>query len=589
MRSTLLAAALSLLVLPAAGQDEPSPTASDEIDRGLGAALESAGLKLSSRCTDEEFLRRATLDIVGRPPTLAEVRSFLAERSTDRRERAVDRLLSGEEYARYWAEVWTDVLFSVTSRTRGGTDAAFRKSLETRFAANTPWNALVKELLTTDAQWKSTQGGRTFSAEGDGIGLWMTQYDNGAMRIPRMTGDLTKHLLGIQIQCAECHDHPFDKWTQDDFRGMAGFFAGVTPYRQEVDEEGKPISRRDAKKRKDTDKNAPVFTVYGIRDADAGGRPIRAPRRMKDGMPAPFAEPAFLETGAGVPKGLTRRQAVAALIVDDNNPQFARAFVNRLWAHFFGRGIVHPYDDFTLRNRPSAPEVLDGLAARFVADGYDIKALIRAIALSKAYQQSSASRPAHPAASRLFAGAATRPLSPIQFFNAIVTAAADPSAAPDPRPAGRGGASKTDQARREFQRLFEPQDDTQVGGQDLGVPHALYLMNGVLIDAASRATGGSVLDRILRGDREPAARIESIYLALLGRRPSEAELASARDYVASVAGRKIEAPPLPPGGNGREAKRAMAARLSRAGDPSLQGYEDLAWTLMNSTEFQTNH
>jgi hypothetical protein len=562
-----------LVVGATRAQDENgvARTGAPLINAQLEKAWEENGLKPASACTDLEFIRRVTLDITGTVPSLERVRSFVNDTASGKRARLVDELLASDRYVENWTMLWNDILTSMspTARFRDqGAAEAFRAALKARIAKNQPWNEFVKELLSSTASWSNDP--ETAKTASEGLIMWYAQFDQNRAGV--MASSVSKVFLGVQIQCAECHDHPFDKWTQEDFKSMAAWFV---PFR--VDR--KPVGEMPADKKKARDQK----TLYTIVDENpAKGDPKRAaPARQKGNNTPNNAEPKFLD-GAERAAGLARRPALAAWLTSKENRQFAKETVNRLWNHFFGRGIVHPFDDFTLRNKPASPALLDAVADDFAANGYDMKKMIRAITMSKAYQLASTGREVDSIAEKFFARTQIRSLSPEQLFNAVVDATtvgqADYASGADGRgnKGGRGGGG-----RREFLQTFRgARNEADAAAEpEIGVPQALYLMNGNFLSAASKAGAGSQLSSILAAHKIPGERIEAIYLSLLCRKPTGSELARAVRYLEQAAARKAEAPAEPPARGKRPAGPA----------PDAAGYEDLVWSLLNSTEFQSNH
>jgi hypothetical protein len=400
-----------------------------------------------------------------------------------------------------------------------------------------------------------------------------------------MAGALSKTFLGIQVQCAECHDHPFDKWTQEDFKGMAAFFTRLQPVRERIGEKPDPKEK----------KRMPEYYTFSVRDEKpAAVEPAKKPARpVKNGRePENMAAPKFLETNGTVAAGVTRRQSFADQLTSKENKQFARAFVNRIWAHFFGKGIVHPYDDFTLRTKPVMPALMDALAADFIEHGYDTRWLMRAIVLSKPYQLASAvGKERDAAADKYFGRARIRNLTPEQFYDAIIDATGARGVAgaqPQRGEKVRGGVG--DAGKRAFIQALRGgarNEGDSAADPELGVPQALYLMNGQFVDGVLKARPGTLLDEILKGEKTEESRVEALYLAILVRKPSQAELRRDVAYVIQARSRPAAAAQQAP--NGRGGRPNNPKRPSGVADKDLPAFEDLVWVLLNSTEFMTNH
>ncbi len=550
-------------------------TGADLINDELGKTWSDAGIKPPSACSDLEFLRRVTLDLTGTVPSLERLRAFMADTSASKREKLVDELLASGRFVDNWTMLWQDLLMSMSverSREQGAGEA-FRIALRERIAKNQPFDAFVRELLTTTASWSNDA--ETQKESHEGLVMWYSQFNQNRANV--MSSSVSKVFLGVQIQCAECHDHPFDKWTQEDFKANAAWFGRFRPERKQIGE--KVDKQRDQK------------YLYSIQDENPAAnrndkKPAKAvPDKARGNVNT--ADPRFLD-GAAIPDGVARRINYAQWLTSKSNRQFAKNAVNRMWAHFFGRGIVHPFDDFTLRNKPVVPALLDRLADDFTAGGYDLRKLMRAMVLSKAYQMTSAAKESDPGAVKYFARTQVRSLTPEQLFNAVVDATtpggADYGTGAEVRGGNKGGRGGG--GRREFLTTFRgARNEADAAAEpEIGVPQALYLMNGALMAAAAKAMPQSQLAEILAKRKIPGERIEDIYLSLLCRKPNGGELAKAAQYIANH--KKTETVVEQPAkGNGRPQKPMGG----KAADPDAQAYEDLVWALLNSTEFQTNH
>ncbi len=331
---------------------EPNP-----VDSLLAAARAAAGVEPAPLVGDAEFLRRASLDLAGRVPRLEELRAFL--RKPDRAAK-IDELLAGAEFPRFWSEVWTAMLVGYAPAFDSNRDA-LRLWLEKGLRENRPFDRTAADLVSASGL-----------SNVDGPANFVLHHSvEPAIKVSRA-------FLGIRLDCARCHDHPFDRWTQDDYRDMARFFAPVE--RQE-------IANGSVRVRDNPDK--------------AGG-----------------PKPKFL-TGAS-PVTTRWRQELAFFMT--RSRAFSRAFANRLWYHFMGRGIVDPPDDFTVKNKPSVPELLEFLAEESSRREFDLRAMIRLICASDAYRRSSSNREKDPRREALFAVRVLKPLTPEQVFDSLVSA-----------------------------------------------------------------------------------------------------------------------------------------------------------------------
>jgi Protein of unknown function (DUF1549)/Protein of unknown function (DUF1553) len=477
-----------LAVVAAAGREstagEPDASAlAALIDRHIDARLAAERVRPADPADDAEFLRRVYLDLHGVVPTAEQATRFLADTGPDRRARLIDALLASRRYGEYLADVWKGYLVSPLADDQPARADQFRTWLAGRF--NTPsWDQIASELLTATGKMEENPA-VIYLIEG---------------RLPRSVPDLTdlasRYLLGVRLSCAQCHDHPFVKWTQRDYWGMAAFFTQVqTP--------GKPKL---------------VYQV-GVRDYPEVTLATLEKAGMLDGaVPRP---PTFL--GGAEPKvggGATNRAALAAWVTAPDNPYFARAMVNRTWWRLFGRGIVHPVDDMHAANRPSHPELLDLLARQFVESAFDLKFLTRAIVLSRAYQRTSRPGDAPERQAALFGRMAVKVLTPGQLYDSLVTVLGPPAKAgrADPRQGGRA----------EFTQFFANDGDPEPTAYLRGIPHLLRQMN-------SGQFAGRNLDALVTTLAKPGRSADDLagdlFLAFLARRPTADELRLVRDHL----------------------------------------------------------
>src|SRR5262249_52573217 len=312
------------------------------IDELLAARWREAGVRPARHSDDPEFRRRISLDLTGKTPPVAEVRRFLADRSGDKRRVVVERLLDGPGYVSHFATNWRMLLAPDAENDPGrqAAVASLEKWLQKKFADNVSLDRIVRALLT----WSMDE---TRPGRGDPAAPSPRLFYLGREDKPEELAAATSRLfLGVRLECAQCHNHPFARWRREQFWSQATCFPG--------------LRRPD-----------PATRTLAI-----PGTPRKARARFLDGNDLPDG------------KGDTRA-LLADWIIAPRNPFFARAAVNRLWDHFFGIGLVDPVDDLTDENKPSHPELLDELARAFVASGYDLKVIIRAILLSDSYQRSS--------------------------------------------------------------------------------------------------------------------------------------------------------------------------------------------------------
>jgi len=444
------------------------------IDRHLDARLKAESVPAAQPADDAEFLRRVYLDLHGVVPTAEQAARFLADAGPDRRARLIDALLADRRYGEHLADIWQGYLVSPLADDRRVRADQLRKWLAERFNTQT-WDRITTDLLTATGNLDENPA-VSYLVEG---------------RLPRTVPDLTdlasRYFLGVRLSCAQCHDHPFVAWKQQDFWGMAAFFTQVqTP--------GKPKL---------------VYQV-GIKD-----NPDVTLDSLKDGTPDGFLSrpPTFL--GGGSPpadRQTPHRAALAAWLTSAKNPYFARAMANRTWWRLFGRGLVTPVDDMHSANEPSHPDLLDLLARRFAESGFDHKHLTRAIVLSRAYQRTSRPGDAPDKQAALFGRMPIKVLTAGQLYDSLVTILGAPTRRP-------GGGPQID-ARAEFVQFFSDDGDPDPTGYRRGIPHLLRQMNsdqfaGRNLDAlAARLAGPGRSADDVAGD---------LFLAILSRRPTADE------------------------------------------------------------------
>lgn len=538
----LLAANLCVLlsVAAAAAHDLGPARVVDEIDRLIDRGLAEANIPASPPATDAEFLRRVTLDITGRVPTYEEAVALLKSSDPAKRRRAVDRLLDSPAYGQHFATIWNEL---ITPRDKGSTKAVrdpFTPWLAEQLNRGRGWDAIVAELLTAEGKLRDNPQ----------TGFIAANCENFEPQ-PNLLADSTARLfLGIQLRCAECHDHPFAPWKQTDFWEMAAFFSRL---RKGLSDGKNPAGWTFTESPPDDEMNA-KFSVSHAAPGESGPAlvvPVTGGKLAGQVVRAKFLQSAASFTDKQAPF----RPQFSEWVVSRENPWFAASAANRLWANFFGRGLVEPLDSFSADRPPAESAVLVLLARELADSGFDLKHLIRAIVTSRAYQRTSQALPQNRDDSEHFSHVAVKPLRPEMLYDSLSVVLypvlPKPGAKPGPPPP-LTGLPKT--PREEFARAFAMRPDETVGSQvNTGVPQFLQLLNG---DLLNRETPG--LARLLRGDPAPAEAIESIYLTALSRRPSSEETRWMLEFVESS-------------GNRGEA------------------YQGVLWTLLNSGEFVLNH
>jgi hypothetical protein len=497
-----------------------SPPIANDIDKFVFAKQKELQLDPAPLCTDEVFLRRVYLDTIGALPTANEAREFLDSKDAQKRARLIDKLLERDEYAAFWALHLADVLRgSPTTISERGVHS-FHRYLVRTIATDKPMDQFARELLT-------------------GLGNTLNKPAANFYRIARTPEDsaeaFAQLFLGVRVQCAKCHNHPFESITQTDYYGLSAYFAQV--------------QFKGAK--------------FGLDDEIVylqPGREVQHPMTRKKQEPIAF----------GVPAGKLgpdddRREKLADWLTRPDNRYFAPSIVNRVWYHLLGRAIVEPVDDFRDTNPPSNPELLDALAKDFAKNGYRLKPLIRSILNSNTYQLASVGGPKqveHAAdPDRYFTKAAVRMLSAEQILDAISAA----TGVPEPFKGYPVGTRAIELAEggvnHPFLQAFsKPVRDTVcecAREEDPSLPQMLHLLNnkGMLSKVVSPQ---SRLALLVREKKDNAAVIEQIYLATLSRRPTAAEI--------DIASRHID----------------------ELGDRT-RGLQDLQYALFNLGEFLLRH
>jgi hypothetical protein len=513
-------------------------------------------------------MRRVYLDVVGQIPSLEEAEKFLADKSATKREKLVESLLKDERYADHWADIWSGVVvgFDKDQRAQGMRNEGthdFREMLE----KNMPYDEFARKVITVEGWVPERYGPMMMKEEKKdepkpvGLASYMVrQFRDAGKDFPKaVAGKLTRAFMGVQIQCAQCHDHPFDRWTQEEFYGMASFFTEIRVKRDPKDSDMRGYHVEDAMK-------GPV----GKKLAGAGGPDLSIP----DSKSGPI-KPSFIDTKAGAESGVARRVSYAKYVTAPENLQFAKMCVNRYWAHFFGAGIVNPVDDFNGKNKPSHPELLNELAKDFIDHKYDLHWLIKALAGSEAYALTSrsAAKERDLQAEKLYALGRVRALMPEQIMRSVIEAAGldeSPMMGMNRREMGKGGgkamkgAGKGEAAQMLLMRLtsqFRTTFDDDEGSESVDftgtIPSALMMMNSQVIAAGTTARPLNGFGEMLAKHQTPEAKVRAIFLSCLSRLPSASESSRWMSHVTKGAGQA--------------------------------GYEDLMWTLLNTSEFLFNH
>jgi hypothetical protein len=453
------------------------------IDQQIDARLSKEGVRAAELADDAEFVRRIYLDLHGTVPTLEQVKRFLADAGRDKRAQLIDSLLADARYGQYLADIWQGYMISPLADDQTKRAERFHHWLAGQFNTGR-WDQIVTELITATGKMEDNPA-VSYLIEG---------------RLPRAVPDLTdltsRYFLGVRLNCAQCHDHPFVKWKQEEFWGMAAFFTQIqTPKR------AKQVYERGVV-------DDPGLTLANLKDA---------------GVPDGFIQraPTFLGGQTMSASKASNRAALAQWMTLPENPYFARAMVNRTWWRLLGRGIVQPVDDMHEANAPSHPELLNLLARRFVESGFDLKFLTRAIVLSRAYQRTSQPGESADKQAALFGRMSVKVLSAGQLYNSLETIAG---------PAAKvTGIDVRQGTRWEFTQFFGESGDPDPMAYRRGIPHLLRQMN------SGQFTGRNLDGLVTRlnspSDRSIEEIASDLFLTILSRRPTDDELRQVKPYL----------------------------------------------------------
>lgn len=539
--------------------------AGSRVDSLLRAAWEKQGITPTAPADDATFLRRATLDLWGALPSPDEIAAFTADAGADKRARLIDRLLGDPRFSERFAAVWTDLLLGEGAPKQGVDRAAFRAWLRQKMEERAPWDSIVREIIA--GKGTSSPGGsvkdRAIAAhapaaekldpEVHGNVNYLLRYRGS---VEDLTGKTSRAFLGIQIQCAQCHDHKTEAWTTGQFRSLAAAF----------------IQTRAAPEERDKGE----MTVFEVKDAPRAKLGPKATDAMKA---IAAAEPRALD---GTPLDRdSRREALAAWITAKNNPTFAKAFVNRTWAQLLGAGFVEPVDDFRPGNKADLPELLDALAEGFTGSGHDVRGLLRTICLSEAYQRSAGPEGA------LWSSFSVRPLPAVVLFDAVVAAAGLGPILEEVM--GERAELVRARTRQRFVLVLDVDEDAGTHRFEGSIAHALLLSNGAVTRVAARAVDGGALLAVLRAPGGDDAKIDSLYSMTLSRPPSAEEREKWRRILASEEPAGAQDRPKAAPRKGDPLARLEKRLGSRAKTPRERAYEDMFWALLNSSEMAMQH
>jgi hypothetical protein len=506
--------------------DEPLPIDElrERVDSELAALWQARGIRPVGPATDGEFMRRVYLDLTGRIPSVNEVYEYLNDPAPNKREQLVERLLASRDHATHVAAVWRGILLpEVIDLSRLGGPIKFEEWLSEQFVANKSYDRIVRDLLLVEGR-VAESGPLLFYA--------------AARLLPEeLAGKTSRAFLGVRMECAQCHDHPFDDVTQKDFWRFAAFFSQIS----------RPKGRMDV--------TSPVLQV---RDTTQGDVMIPESDEV-----VPPRLPLSAVDVASEPEGPTRREHLAEWLTSKNNGQFARATVNRVWEQLFGRGLVDPVDDMRPANPPLAPEVLETLSRDFAASNFDLRRLFRALVLTKAYQLSSRAEDNDPSRVIHFAQMNIKSITAEQLYDCISVATRRSTPAPMQAtaiPFAVGVDRFQDGNRQAFIQQFRAPAG-KLTDYHAGIPQALTLMHGGLIHTSTDLATSGLLKSLSAPFFTDEHRVETLFLSTLSRQPAAAE----RELV----------------------ERQLNS--AKTDQERQQVLGDVLWALLNSGEFTFNH
>jgi len=510
------------------GQSSPSEAAA-KLDQLLATEIDSKTSTSVKPVDDETFLRRVFIDLLGEPPTTDDVLAFTLDSNKDKRSKLITQLLADESYGRNWARYWRDVILYRRSDERGLLSARSLESyLSEHFNKNTSWDEIATAFVTARGDVK----------ENGATAIIMAQQGQPEDTVAEMS----RVFLGIQIQCAQCHDHPTDRWTREQFHELAAFFPRVSV---------RPKRNQDVPSFEVVGSDTTIETQRKSNNRFRGTPEHRMPDLENPEKQGKIMQPIFFVTGDEVPLGTLdadRRSQLASWMTGSDNPWFAKAFVNRLWAELTGEGFYDPVDDLGPGRACSAPRTLDYLAAAFRDHQHDVKWLFETILLTETYQRESRRR-------RTFeeiphqANCSQR-LRADQLFSSLVTVLQMPDSVTG---ATRQRSSRFS-PRNGFNAVFGFDPSTRRGDISGSIPQALLMMNSPQIGQYVLARPDRMLGRLLNEVSDDRQAIRELYVQVLSRQPTDKELATCLNYRRNVGDR-------------------------------AEAFEDILWSLINTAEF----
>ncbi len=518
------------------------PISAKEIDALIEKELKAGNIPPATRTTDEQFLRRVSLDLTGQLPQPADIITFVADPDPAKRAKRIDKLLNSDAFARHWARYWRDVVTArITNRRSMGLTRSFEEWLYEQLREGKNWGEITHSILTAEGELRFSQSVSVNSglvkrpgwqAKPNSTGgelFFLVAHDTNEAE--ERAAETSRVFLGIQIQCAQCHDHFTEPWKREQFHQLAAYFSRIK-YQQLFD-----------------DKKLAGVQLVTLPDREHKMTSLNDPEKST------IVHPRFLD-GQTPPQNLSdqkRREVLADVIIDKENHWFAAAFVNRVWNELMGQSFYQNMDDLGPMKEVIFPELLLRLTGSFRGTDYDIKALFRAIANSATYQrQLRVEEPPyqHPN----FAAACPSPLRADVLWDAMEKVLGNLGSSQFHTRGGKRFNTSILEGKFKSEFNFDPSlKHEEVEGT---IPQALFLMNNADLNKRMKVTKSNWLGLLLKDHPEDANAISQLYLHALARRPTSRELKRCSDY--------------------------MAKTKTRA-----EAYEDILWALINSTEFQT--
>jgi hypothetical protein len=517
--------------IPLGAPVENLPPAKSFIDELVFANLKRIGVPPSAISDDATFLRRVSLDIAGRVPAVEETKAFLESKEPGKRDKLIESLLSSADYADYFAGKWAPLLHNKRDAASDiAANFGFHSWVRDNILANTPYDQMVRQLLAA-----------TGTIATNPAVAWYKRVKEPAAQVE----DVAQLFLGVRMNCAQCHHHPFERWSQKDYYSFSAFFTQVG--RKPTMTAGEDV----------------IFHKRGI--AQAENKKTKQPVK-----PAALGGPTL-----EIPPDEDPRLHLADWLSDKTNPFFAKALVNRYWKHFFRRGLIEPEDDIRDTNPPTNPELLDALANHFIKSSYDLKAVVRLITQSATYQLSEKPNEHNAVDRQNFSHYYPKHLPAEVLLDAIDQFTGSQTDFADLPPGTRAIALPDNSYNRTsgFLKVFGRPEGASVCEcervQSSSLAQSLHLMNAADIKAKLITTGGRA-DRLAKATSPDSEKIRELYLAAFSREPRAEELQVVEGHLAKP---RLDA-------KGKPLDPAQTKR---------QAYEDLVWALINTKEFRYNH